>query len=77
MAGQKKRKISRDTQRGPPINENGTSKLTINSWEDVADSGDEFQISRDKILLEEEPARKRRRKLDEDCKDISIPHAQI
>lgn len=67
MAGQKKRKTSRETQ---PMNGNGATKLIVNSWEDVADSGDEFQISRDKILLEEEPARKRRRKLDEDCKDI-------
>ena len=41
------------------------TKLLINTWEDVADSEDEFHINRDKILLEEEPARKRQRQLEE------------
>ena len=44
------------------------SRLVINSYEDVADSEDEFHIARDKILLEEGPARKRQRKLGEDGK---------
>ena len=39
-----------------------SSKLTINTFEDVADSEDEFHINRDKILLEEGPAQKRQRK---------------
>lgn len=42
------------------------SKLTINDWQDVADSEDEFHINRDKILLEEGPAQKRRRKAQEE-----------
>jgi U3 small nucleolar RNA-associated protein 3 len=37
------------------------SKLNVRSWEDVADSEDEFHIHRDKILLDEEPSRKRQR----------------
>ena len=37
------------------------TKLNIRSYEDVADSEDEFHINRDKILLEETPARKRQR----------------
>ncbi|KAL9099857.1 MAG: hypothetical protein Q9163_004705 [Psora crenata] len=37
------------------------SKLAINTFEDVADSEDEFHINRDKILLEEGPAQKRQR----------------
>ena len=41
------------------------SKLLINTWEDVADSEDEFHINRDKILLDEEPAKKRQRQLEE------------
>ncbi|KAL8931210.1 MAG: hypothetical protein Q9211_007142, partial [Gyalolechia sp. 1 TL-2023] len=43
-----------------------SSKLTINTYEDVADSEDEFFINRDKILLDEGPEQKRRRKLEED-----------
>ncbi|KAL8719996.1 MAG: hypothetical protein Q9181_007981, partial [Wetmoreana brouardii] len=42
------------------------SKRTINTYEDVADSEDEFFINRDKILLDEGPAQKKRRKLEED-----------
>ncbi|KAL8938766.1 MAG: hypothetical protein Q9216_003712 [Gyalolechia sp. 2 TL-2023] len=42
------------------------SKLTINTYEDVADSEDEFFINRDKILLDEGPEQKRRRKIQED-----------
>ena len=44
----------------------GNSKLWINSYEDVADSEDEFHINRDKILLEEGPVQKRQRKALED-----------
>ena len=44
------------------------SKFTINTFEDVADSEDEFHINRDKILLEEKPAHKRQRRLYEDGK---------
>jgi U3 small nucleolar RNA-associated protein 3 len=44
----------------------GNSKLRINTYEDVADSEDEFHINRDKILLEEDPAHKRQRKAQEE-----------
>ena len=37
------------------------SRLAINTYEDVADSEDEFHINRDKILLEEGPAQKKQR----------------
>jgi U3 small nucleolar RNA-associated protein 3 len=43
-----------------PTEEN--AKFAINTYEDVADSEDEFHINRDKILLEEAPAAKRLRK---------------
>ena len=45
---------------------NQDSKLRINTYEDVADSEDEFHINRDKILLEEGPAQKKQRKLREE-----------
>lgn len=41
-------------------------KLNIRSYEDVADSEDEFLLQRDKILLDEGPKAKRRRKIRED-----------
>jgi len=40
-------------------------KLRITSYEDVADSEDEFHINRDKVLLDEGPEQKRRRKIQE------------
>ena len=46
--------------------EKDDSKLAINSWEDVADSEDDFHIGRDKVLLEETTAQKRFRKARED-----------
>ncbi len=64
----KKRKAGRlsdVTQDRDAINEAG-SKLQINTFEDVADSEDEFHINRDKILLEEEPAQKRQRRAQEE-----------
>lgn len=42
------------------------SKLRINTYEDVADSEDEFHIGRDKILLDEGPAQKRQKKIQEE-----------
>ena len=45
---------------------NGSSQLHINTFEDVADSEDDFHVNRDKILLEEEPVQKKRRKIQEE-----------
>lgn len=42
------------------------SRLAINTFEDVADSEDEFHINRDKVLLDEGPAAKRLRKWQEE-----------
>ena len=57
---------------GRPFGENeirherdGDSKLRVNTYEDVADSDDEFHINRDKVLLEESPTQKRLRRAHE------------
>jgi U3 small nucleolar RNA-associated protein 3 len=42
-----------------------SAKLTINSYQDVADSEDEFLDNRDRILLDEGPDVKKRRKIQE------------
>jgi U3 small nucleolar RNA-associated protein 3 len=42
------------------------SKLAINTWEDVADSEDEFILNREKVMLDEGPAAKRLRKYQEE-----------
>ncbi|KAL8670617.1 MAG: hypothetical protein Q9168_004848 [Polycauliona sp. 1 TL-2023] len=42
------------------------SRQTINTYEDVADSEDEFFINRDKVLLDEGPVQKKRRKIQEE-----------
>lgn len=46
----------------PKDTEAESSKLAISTYEDVADSEDEFHINRDKVLLDEGPAAKRMRK---------------
>ncbi|KAF2813477.1 uncharacterized protein BDZ99DRAFT_460716 [Mytilinidion resinicola] len=58
---------------GQPFGQNGSksaqkenSKLNINTYEDVADSEDEFHINQDKVLLDEAPEAKRRRKWNEE-----------
>ena len=48
------------------ISNHSESKLRTNTYEDVADSEDEFHINRDKILLEEGPAQKRQSKIQEE-----------
>ncbi|KAL8807056.1 MAG: hypothetical protein Q9200_004815 [Gallowayella weberi] len=45
---------------------NDDSKKIINSYQDVADSEDEFFINKDKVLLEEGPVQRKRRKIEED-----------
>lgn len=42
------------------------AKLRINTYEDVADSEDEFHINRDKILLGEDSQQRKRRRLQEE-----------
>ena len=42
------------------------SKIHVNTFEDVADSEDEFIINRDKVLLEEGPLQKRQRRAREE-----------
>ena len=65
--GKKRKAGGRPFGRDEPRNlDDIESKLRINTYEDVADSEDEFHINRDKILLEEGPAQKRQRKIQED-----------
>ena len=62
----------RESGRGSSSNErakttaNGSSNLNLHTFEDVADSEDEFHVNRDKILLEEGPAQKRQRRMREE-----------
>ena len=65
MAQKRKSRLPRKSDRESKLDQN-PSKLVINSWKDVADSEDEFHINQDKILLDEGPARKRQRKLQEE-----------
>lgn len=62
----KKRKAGGRAYGEPKASKNDDSKLAINSWEDVADSEDEFLLNREKVLLDEGPAAKRLRKYQEE-----------
>ncbi|KAG9202902.1 hypothetical protein G6514_003925 [Epicoccum nigrum] len=56
---------------------NDDSKLAINSWEDVADSEDEFILNREKVMLDEGPAAKRLRKYQEEDKFLENSDEEI
>lgn len=64
----KKRKGAKRTSGNEEVENatNGRAQLTIDTFEDVADSEDEFHIGRDKILLEEGPAQKKQRQIQEE-----------
>lgn len=65
----KKRKASGRFEGGKPDNgfeSKGGKMGPITTYEDVADSEDEFHINRDKVLLDEGPDAKRRRKWQEE-----------
>ena len=70
----KKRKQSNGVPRAPQeqVKNRDEGKLILNSYEDVANSEDDFHIQRDKILLEEGPAHKRQRRVQEEGKYCQI-----
>ena len=73
--GKKRKASGRPFGRNKPQEiSDADSKLRINTYEDVADSEDEFHINRDKILLEEGPAQKRQRKIQEDGRSLEPSH---
>ncbi|KAK1094414.1 something about silencing protein 10 [Friedmanniomyces endolithicus] len=61
----KRKASSRVQEPAGPNMDVGTSRKRIRTYEDVADSDDEFHLQRDEVLLGEEPGAKRRRKLEE------------
>jgi U3 small nucleolar RNA-associated protein 3 len=63
----KKRKISGHHSKEPnPLGAQDGKLGLIRTYEDVADSEDEFHINRDKILLDDGPDAKRRKKWEEE-----------
>ncbi|TKX22379.1 Sas10 C-terminal domain-containing protein [Elsinoe australis] len=65
MAKKRKAPGSSKSKAAPDEDFNKRVRLNVDSYEDVAGSDDEFQIGRDKVLLDEAPADKRARKLRE------------
>jgi hypothetical protein len=69
----KKRKASSRSKEEEIVSgfeERGGKHRAITTYEDVADSEDEFHINRDKVLLDEEPDAKRRRKYAEEGREM-------
>ena len=68
MAGKKRKASGRQpASKGPKeFNEKDGKLGPIRTFEDVADSEDEFHINRDKVMLDEGPNAKRQRKYEED-----------
>ncbi|CAN9156008.1 unnamed protein product [Alternaria alternata] len=73
----KKRKASGGASRAPKAPKEEDSRMRINTFEDVADSEDEFHMNRDKILLDEGPAAKRMRKYHEEDKFLQPSDEEV
>ncbi|KAF1841011.1 Sas10/Utp3 family protein [Cucurbitaria berberidis CBS 394.84] len=73
----KKRKAGGRAYGDPAEQKDEDSKLAISTWEDVADSEDEFHINRDKVLLDEGPTAKRLRKHQEEDKFLEHSDEEI
>ncbi|KAJ4341801.1 something about silencing protein 10 [Didymella glomerata] len=73
----KKRKAGGRAYGDAKAPKNDESKLAINSWEDVADSEDEFLLNREKVMLDEGPAAKRLRKHQEEDKFLDNSEEEI
>jgi U3 small nucleolar RNA-associated protein 3 len=73
----KKRKAGGRAYGDSKPSKNDDSKLAINSWEDVADSEDEFLLNREKVMLDEGPAAKRLRKYQEEDKFLENSEEEI
>ena len=72
----KKRKAGSRAHGEPTKQKDADSRLAISTWEDVADSEDEFHINRDKVLLDDGPSAKRLRKWQEEGQFLSDQQAQ-
>ncbi|KAJ4367478.1 something about silencing protein 10 [Neocucurbitaria cava] len=73
----KKRKAGGRAYGEPSKQKDSDSKLAISTWEDVADSEDEFHINRDKVLLDEGPTAKRLRKWQEEDKFLQHSDEEV
>ena len=75
----KKRKASARVEGNdaPPELDMGESRKRIRTYEDVADSDDEFHINQDKVLLEEAPDAKRRRKTQEQDEFLEVSDEEV
>lgn len=61
----KKRKASRQAEPTGDKSFRDEGKVTMTTYEDVADSEDEFHMNRDQVMLDDGPEAKRRRKQQE------------
>ena len=75
----KKRKNGGVSERPTPtgMDSKSGSKLNIRTYEDVADSEDEFHINKDKILLDEGPAQKRQRRIQEEEDFLELSDEEV
>lgn len=66
MAGKRKKSGQRGPNGPKEFNEKDAKIGNISTFEDVADSEDEFHIQRDKVMLDDGPQAKRQRKYAEE-----------
>ncbi|KAJ8068767.1 hypothetical protein OCU04_002463 [Sclerotinia nivalis] len=62
MAGKKRKASGQSARSGTQDFDKSKGKVAFTTYEDIADSEDEFHINRDKVMLDEEPHAKRQRK---------------
>ncbi|EUC47539.1 hypothetical protein COCMIDRAFT_89840 [Bipolaris oryzae ATCC 44560] len=73
----KKRKVGGGASGAFKAPKEEDSRMRINTFEDVADSEDEFHMNRDKVLLDEGPAAKKMRRYQEEDKFLQPSDEEI
>ncbi|KAK5708759.1 something about silencing protein 10 [Elasticomyces elasticus] len=73
----KRKSSSRVQEPAGPNLDVGSSRKRIRTYEDVADSDDEFYLQRDRVLLGEEPDAKRRRKVQEQEEFLELSDEEV
>lgn len=62
MAGKKRKASGQSAKSRTQDFDKSKGKVAFTTYEDIADSEDEFHINRDKVMLDDEPNAKRQRK---------------
>ncbi|QSZ35440.1 hypothetical protein DSL72_008310 [Monilinia vaccinii-corymbosi] len=77
MAGKKRKASGQSAKSSSQDFDKSKGKVAFTTYEDIADSEDEFHINRDKVMLDDEPHAKRQRKLKDHDESVEQSDEEI